>query len=248
MRTLALSLLSFLAFTPLALAAPVLDPVPGGATHGEPLTLSGSGFGAKATPGPLKYDSGEDRSEGDLVTESGWAVIDSGGSHPPTYTNFKTRPGSSRSIEVAWPEGSSIYTNSFGINADGYDFNSIYVDAWFYKHDASPQMIQQKLIRTQYRGGANQPNMYPGTRCDGWGGLGFSIEGPVSGEHPDTGIDYGSWQTGVPRSEWEEAWCHIQYYFRASDVDGLSETAARIFRRGETLLPASRICCTVRCR
>lgn len=199
---------------------------------GQVITITGSSFGTRPTQTPWIWDNAEDKSNGQSTADGGWAWVEDGGDNPkrPTYSNYNTRTGSSMSFEVVYrtePDGG--WTNSFAKADYTNTLNEIYVDVWCYFTDISPELRQQKWIRTQVNGAGGLPNFYPGNQCTGWNGqMTFSFEG--SG--PD--YDDGHVDTHFYRPRWEGRWFHLQYYNKMGTA-GVNNGELKVWGDGELM-------------
>jgi hypothetical protein len=136
-------------------AAPSVTSTSGTAEHGATLNISGTGFGTKATPGPIRFDTFEDGVVGTNVTTTGfWSA------EVPPLTLFDDATHAplrhARSAKhIRWHSDAlnrnrSFYKDDIGFESTG----KAYVNVWLYMDFVSgtPELSagwQLKLFRIQ---------------------------------------------------------------------------------------------------
>lgn len=175
-------------------------------SSGQPLVISGSGFGSKSPAAPLKWDDFEKGTAGEQL--SGWSFT---GSATPQYSSAVRRANSQLSAVSLFL--GSTYLSSFGIT--GTPLPRIYIDAWYYYDAVSPYSRNHKLFRIHTN--AYEPNLYYNIYCDGL--LSHLSQDGVSG------TNWHKW-IAPKASHFAKRWVHLQGYFAESS--GTAENGSAI--------------------
>lgn len=131
-------------------------------THGQPLTITGAGFGTKSSATPLRWDDFEAGANGAILSSSKWDTYTAYDNREPKYSNVIRRTGSSMSARCDFTNAN--YNSSFGIADKLGGLTSVYLDGWVY-YDASPPYSRNfKLWRNYYWSGGT-PNFYANLYC-----------------------------------------------------------------------------------
>jgi hypothetical protein len=139
-------------------------------SHGSPLTISGTSFGTKPSPAPLKWENFESGTPGSVITTSqGWDAVDgwdgSGHNHRPFYDQAVKHAGSQG---MTCPFVSNTYNSSLLKYADFA--NGFYFDAWYRYAPANPASRNNKLFIV-YGSNSDMPQVHYASWCD--------LNGPV---------------------------------------------------------------------
>jgi hypothetical protein len=188
-------------------AAPAVTGVSGQLAHGASITITGSGFGTKASAAPLKYDSFESGTAGQDLG-NGW-VFSTSHDRNPKYSAKFLRPNSIMSGMADF--SGNQYLSSFGVRDMTNGYPEVYMDFWYLYDPASPPSRNHKLFRFYTGTDSGQPDRYMNVFC----GTGWTMESDGGG----TSKWYGS-----PWWEWTNAdkqWSHFQGYFK-TNTDGAS--------------------------
>jgi PKD repeat protein len=201
---------------------PTITSVGGTFTHGSTVTISGSGFGAKANAAPVKFDNFESGTPGNDL--SGWAFDMSGPDGEPEYSATYVRPNSARSAKAKFDSGR--YLSAFGIYSPT-DITQVYIDTWYLYDPASPPSRNHKLIRlyaNQYDG---MPNLFFNIYCHSNEGALLSQSLPTE-VHKENEIAYTSWTW----SSADKHWVHLQMYFKENSAPMAEDGVAQIYIDG----------------
>jgi len=111
--------------------APSVSSVSGTISHGESITISGSGFGSKSTAAPYKYDDFEDGSLGERVG-NGWYTWSNLSDGWPIYSNAQKR-ATGKCERNAYLQHDRAYNSTLGLTGLnwGYD-RQAYISCWYY--------------------------------------------------------------------------------------------------------------------
>jgi len=111
--------------------APSISSVSGTISHGESITISGSGFGSKSTAAPYKYDDFEDGSLGQRVG-NGWYTSSNLSDGWPIYSSAQKR-ATGRCEVNAYLQHDRAYNSTLGITGLNWGWNrEAYLSAWYY--------------------------------------------------------------------------------------------------------------------
>jgi hypothetical protein len=190
-------------------SAPVISGVSGTLTDGGTLQISGSGFGAKATVAPLKWDDFERGANGAGLTN--WAFFGT----QPTFSSTVKRAKSNMSARANFVGGA--WNSGFGV--ENMALPRIYLDAWYWLDASSPYSRNHKLLRVMSGGGA-EPHLAYVMFCNGAGYLTSTVS-----------ASDGQW-TGLGPSTFTKRWSHIQGYFQESSP-GAKDGVMRMWVDGE---------------
>lgn len=152
-------LLAFL--TNSAVAAPVIQQVSGTLNQNSTVTISGSGFGSKATAAPLRWDDFEAGAVGQALT--GWDIGSTNADSLPKYVN-KSRLGTTGSKSAHQHFAPGQYNSDIGIY--GYSSRKFYVSGWVSGSTVGSPSRNVKLVG--FRGGPPGDWDYPYGRLDQW--------------------------------------------------------------------------------
>lgn len=215
--------------------AQTVSTVTGTLAHGSTLTISGSSFGTKTTPAPLKYDDFQSVTLAANITTStatGPAWSNNGGSGQqfnPIASATRLRAGTpyTRNMQSHWQPSGSPDASVSNISLTGQTFATVYLDAWFYNDTSgisgTPAM-NVKHVRL-HQASAGSPN------------LGFTDEGPFSGRNfgcaGDDRFD-GFQNCGdylAASSQLYNGWVHYQWLLNANG-GGTNSGQVRIYANG----------------
>lgn len=156
-----------------ALAAPAISNVSGTFTHGNSITISGSGFGEKSIADPLEWENFENGIDEGLIG-NGWSGSFQNYQHPPRYSSSYNRPGSRLNYHSQLGPYSSaqgaddtFYSNSY-IYKDFGDLSKVYISFWMrfsWGNFSAPVQIKTWRLVDEYFGtihtGINNFNWNP---------------------------------------------------------------------------------------
>lgn len=195
----------------------------GGVSHGDSITVQGSGFRDKSQPGPVLYDDFESGSVGASI-ENQPAVIGQwetgAGSANPEYTDAQVHEGQRACLN---PFTEQVYNSSLAINLD---FEKAYLDFWVRSEPLDPTE-PDGLTRNwkPFRLYGNNDEMQSGVTMLN-GAESMIVYFLDSGSGTDVTEWYGS--PTHPRREW----FHIQYWLELNDV-GSADGAVRALVAGQ---------------
>lgn len=189
-----------------AATAPTITNVSGSIVDGQSVTISGSGFGIKATAKPLVFDTFDSGTNGtDIVgrppvmtaLNAGnwtWEGTAAGGSATPKYSTSNQRPGSSASAladmdGVQWNNSLSIVTQQ-----------PEYFASWWVYYDHYAGSVSRNTKPWVMYGSSNEePHAY-----SGWGDLSdSSLRSSIADSgYSDPNTAYGSPQTPNFYGKW----------------------------------------------
>jgi hypothetical protein len=147
-----------------ALGAPSISSTSGTFSHGNSVTVSGSGFGTKSTAAPALFEDFEDGTDGDLLSgTSFWMVCsDNPTADKPQFSDDELRHSrSALSAKFTEYTGQDIaYSPDLGL-----DGQRVYIDLWMRFQWASlDKQHQNKLFKLQSDvndNGSSNPASYP---------------------------------------------------------------------------------------
>ncbi len=113
-------------------SGPVVSSLSGTVADGGTVQLSGSGFGAKTTATPLKWDNFEAGANGSGLTN--WDYFGT----RPTYSSTVKRAKSNMSARANFVSGA--WNSAFGV--DGMHLPRVYIDAWSLARFRPPVLAQ----------------------------------------------------------------------------------------------------------
>lgn len=242
----------------LCFGAPAVTSVTGVLLDATTITISGSGFGTKATAAPLKWDDFESGTLG-AVVGNGWALTrgynaGATGFTPswPTYSNTVLRTGSSRSVKHPFedqgftcpdPEGCE-WSNSYGLTGDsgfpanvnldsgtftsGLTFPVLYIDFWYYINNDPVEPRNIKIFRI-HTGENGTPNSYLNIYCSGNSDeMRFGGDGGDADVYNHCDFGCGPLPTRDLATFWTNQWRHIQAYLVESSA-GVQDGKAQIY-------------------
>lgn len=211
----------------LAQAVPAVSGVSGTVSDGESITISGSGFGTKATAAPQVWDDFDGGSHGSNIPgnapvsttlESGswtWENVASGGTAQPVYTNTNQRTGSAlcqlADFNGAQYNMSLAVEPGSGLVQDEYFF-SYYI---YYDHYAGSISRNTKPFTVYGNVDGYTPHIY-----SGWGNLGDPSNRINTVDPPD---DYG----GPSTPDFYDQWFKIDVYIRQSNPAGTANAITK---------------------
>ena len=184
---------------------PAISSLNGFSRGAQLVTIIGSGFGAKAAAGPLKFDNFEAGAPGQDLRD--WDLIQSMRGNNPVYSTRRLRPNSKGSAEARFVNGN--YLSSFGINRGQQSLPRIYFDAWYFFDARAPFPRNHKPIRI-HAGGEGRPNMYLGMWCAGHDSSVVDQDG-VEGAAATVSV----W-SDLTAEYFAQTWRHIQGYVEQS--------------------------------
>ena len=205
---LAACLIALIVYSPKADAAPAVTGVSGQLAHGASVTITGSGFGTKASVAPLKYDAFESGTAGQDLG-NGWVFSTSHDRNPKYSTKF-LRPNSAMSAMADF--SNNQYLSSFGVRDMTNGYPEVYMDFWYLYDPASPPSRNHKLFRFYTGSDSGQPDRYMNIFC----GSGWTMESDGGGTSNWYGSPWWEWRTNG-----DKQWSHFQGYFKTNS-DGAS--------------------------
>jgi hypothetical protein len=150
------------------LTAPAITGVDGDDMHGTSVTIHGSGFGAKATPAPFKYDDFEGGTLDARVT-NGWYTTASTSGYWPIYSDdYRRSVGAAE--KSAYLQHDVVYNSTLGLTGLNWGYGrEAYISTWYYCRTEGAASRNFKILA--WRGGPagnwDPPNvrvdMYPVT-------------------------------------------------------------------------------------
>src|SRR5919106_3271643 len=174
-------------------SGPVISSLSGSLADGGSVQISGSGFGAKTTAAPLKWDDFERGANGAGLTN--WAFFGT----QPTFSSTVKRAKSNMSARANFVAGA--WNSAFGV--EDMALPRIYIDAWYWLDAGAPYSRNHKPFRIMSAGGA-EPHLDYVMFCNGAGYLTSTVS-----------ASDGQW-TGLGPSTFTRRWSHIQGYFQES--------------------------------
>jgi hypothetical protein len=189
--------------------------------HGASMTLAGSGFGAKATPAPLKWDSFETGALGGRVSgANGWIKeAGGGGAGVEVYSATRTRRagGLAAKFPLTHTLGSSIVLDNLGLT-------EAYLSYWVYIDRISGEEndnIKLARLANVVSGDYHEHPSVGYTRQFGNGDFFYVFR--------ETGTPAQSFSfSDTPRCT-EGAWHHFEYYCKMSSPAGAANGIARFW-------------------
>jgi|GEM_PF-795274 len=216
----AISFLLTIFWSGAAYAQPNITGFSGSLTHKGALTITGSGFGTKATAAPFKWDDFESGTLGANLGNGWWSTAVGGGGPLPKYDNTVLRTGSAKSVlqDYTYPGvgstgGNRQYGAAFGlVNQNN---NKYYISFWRYLTTAGSPVRNFKTLAL--RGGTPGQWENPEARMDT-----YAIYGPTYGYFYTVGCDgtpevsrdgqFFSHATGV--------WMRLEFYIDTGTIGG----------------------------
>lgn len=219
MRLIVAALVALLIAGP-AEALPVINATSGPLTHGQTLTITGTGFGTKPVVAPVKYDDFEGGTYGNDVG-NGWSVDCggpgcSGGNGNPDYSSRQLRTNSTMSARARFfGSGATAIWASNLLLTTNY-FNHVYLDYWVYfwvtPANANAVSGNHKLFRIHTPSG--DPNLYFNIYCDD-GVLSHLSQDHTYLDGTDATGHFHRYFNSTPPN-YRNNWKHIQGYFEKS--------------------------------
>ena len=202
------------------LSAQTISGISGTLTHGSAVTISGSGFGTKATAPPVKFDDFQSVPAGQPIATSaaGGPVWTSGGSIAPVASTARPRVGTPNGQNMlsrfqplggSDPSASNVFIR--------HDFKKFYLDAWFY-HDTSGESSSAVNVKP-WRLHWNNTG-YPNASGMVWvSGLGGDVVNcAYDGDSPDDGVS--DFFPGLRASNIANGWVHLQQWLDYGSGNG----------------------------
>lgn len=199
-------------------ALPVINATSGPLTHGQTLTITGTGFGTKPVAAPLKYDDFEGGTYGALVG-NGWSLdcAGPGADCRPDYSSRQLRTNSTMSARARfWGSGANeVWESSIWLTVTPPALDHVYLDYWVNVTavPASPVFPDnQKLFRIHTPSG--DPNLYFNIYCDD-GVLSHLSQDHTYLDGTDATGHFHRYFNSTPPN-YRNNWKHIQGYFEKS--------------------------------
>ena len=195
-------------------------------SHGQSITISGSGFGSKSTAAPLLWDDFESGSVGASVATSGKVAWSTDGT-APVFSTDNNRTGASTKNAKAVLAGSGVDGNYHDcFSKSNLDLNGkAYVGFWAYFNSYAPGN-QIKHWRINNGGGGVGYPSYLYSRTDGWGRYQYTY--PSGSDCGTAGS--GSWYDSVSDNIFGQ-WIFIELVADFGTVGG-SDGSIHIFVNG----------------
>lgn len=205
-------------------AQPSISSVSGVAEQGQQLRIVGSGFGSKASAGPLVYDDFESGTDGQLIAGNPPAVRNISGnwtwsdyankaSNRPRYSRVVTRPNSSLSANMSY--GSGAYNNSLEIIRNIQESGGeVYFSFWRYHRKTSTAWSRNVKPWIVYGSTGYHPVAY-----DGWGSPSQG-DGGFRNSVQDAGSTGSTLWGGPNLSSIDGQWIRIEGYLKQSSPGG----------------------------
>jgi len=188
--------------------APTISGGNGTFATGNTFSITGSGFGTKASPNPYKYDDFEGGNVGGQL--SGWQFDTGGGTTNPLYSNRWLRANSTRSAECPYVDGQ--YLSTFGVyRPEGLE--TVYMDFWVLFDRPATVSRNHKLYRLYPGVNGGLPNQYLVSACPAIGPEAWFTNDGVSGGWNDTHA-YPGWN----QYDADDNWVHMQVFLKQSDA------------------------------
>jgi len=207
-----------LALTGPASAVPSVSSVAGDTSHGGSLTITGSGFGTKATAAPYKYDDFEGGTLGARVG-NGWYTSSNLSDGWPIYSDAHAR-ASGIADESAYLQHDRAYNSTIGVTGLNWDYGQeVYLSCWYYCTTAGAQSRNFKILA--FRGGG----------AGNWDGPDFRADmypnqpgGHAYVARPDKSLIIQDW--GLGGHLLEDGWHRVELFMHtgtsnSSDNDGV---------------------------
>jgi len=186
-------------------AAPSISSTSGTFTHGNSVTIGGSGFGSKSTAAPVKYDDFDDGEVGSDL--SGWSLVKSSGGVYPKYSDTRSHNGDQ--------SGLASFENQYNCSAylGNLDLTTVYASYWVYWEKVSGDDTRNmKLARFT----AAYGNYKDGNPKMGYTGLNGSSGTWYLNNGDGYDMNWGNYVVGG-------TWHRIEMYFVASSSPGQAD-------------------------
>lgn len=186
-----------------ARAAPVVNSVSGTLSDGEPITIGGNAFGSKLSSAPGWWDTFENDTLGESLSNLGYAQY--GALTPHTIRNNHSHGGSQ---SAGLDKSGENFTESV---VDNLDYDEIYVSFWFRWDLLSGTAPLTKMLRV----------MSPGNYYNGWPGLWYTTNPMASWHYTDVdnsangSVQYVDQQT-FSRRPASGVWERFELHFKHS--------------------------------
>lgn len=190
-------------------SGPTVSSVSGTISHGNSITISGNGFGNKATAAPFKYDDFETGTLGQRIY-NGWYTWSNEAGSEPEYADVYKRD-SAYSKQSAYIQHDTAYNSTLGLVNLGWNHDDkVYISLWWYYTLAGAESRNYKIIA--FRGGNAGQWENPRIRADQWHSLDSGRISAWSCTGEEIGSDY-SLSGGVHADAWYrlEMWLDLKY-------------------------------------
>ena len=190
--------------------------VSGEISHGESITIGGSSFGTKPTAAPMKFETYESGTAGDLLGSEGYwtSYSDNVAGETPEYSSENQRTGNSPTNAKFWlNRGASTYQHDYTIKS-GLDFSGgkVLLSYWvWFAFDGNTETQQIKLARIG--AGTSDNYVYPHFVTEHW----INSSGCYSDARSCSGAGHTNWGYNCPP---EGQWSQVTIEATLGDQDG----------------------------
>jgi len=203
-------------------------PLSGTFSHGQSVTLTGSGFGTKSTAAPIKYDDFQSVTIGQTIWDHSTAPGPSWGNlgdqeYNPIANNTKLRAGTpfARNMDSHWEFPNAGDSAGSALTLAGQTARKLYFDGWMYLDDTgitSGSIQNFKPVRFE----SGTTSAYFNPYSNSAGDYGGNVRDGVTRVDSDWASD--------PSSSYYNAWNHVQWMADAGSGDNAYDGACHFYR------------------
>jgi hypothetical protein len=193
-------------------SGPAISSTSGTITHGSSVTISGSGFGTKATAAPFKYDDFEAGTL-DARVGNGWYTTSSTSGYWPIYADDYRR-ASGLADQSAYLQHDVAYNSTIGVTGLNWGYGrDAYISAWYYCETAGAASRNFKIFG--WRGGGAGDWDGPDLRVDMYP---TTNSGHAYIARPDKSLIVQDW--GIGGNVLEGGWHRVEMYVHTGTSSG----------------------------
>ena len=214
--------------------AATITGVSGTFSHGQTVTITGTGFGTKEQAAPMQYDDFEEGSSGAVLTTasgvSGWTEITSNNGSA-SYPHYSTAAAHSGSLGMSCNFDPPVYNSGVNLHNPAKFQHGMYLDAWL------------RYFRPQNDTRSWKPwDMYGSSGGQGWGNPVIDWFGTCNGSLTFAGYTDIANPSGFSTSisatlgSFTGAMHHLQIWAQPNSPTGASNGVIRIVLDGTQIL------------